>query len=112
MTTDTFPHDDILDLRDLLADEDTVAVTLAALCDAGLAQDLDDAQAYADDEPTLVAGRYFQEYARDLADDSGLTQDDAEWPARHIDWAAAAEELQQDYCELVLAGECYWVRSI
>ncbi len=49
---------------------------------------------------TLVHERYFEDYARQLAEDTGAIDDDAHWPATHIDWPAAADELKMDYTEL------------
>jgi hypothetical protein len=47
---------------------------------------------------TLVNADHFTEYAQELAEEiaePGMR--DAAWPYRHIDWEAAANELQQDY---------------
>lgn len=47
---------------------------------------------------TLVNSDHFTEYAQELAEEiaePGMR--DAAWPYRHIDWEAAANELQQDY---------------
>ena len=47
---------------------------------------------------TLVNSDYFTEYAQELAEEiaePGMRE--AAWPYRHIDWEAAADELQQDY---------------
>lgn len=46
---------------------------------------------------SVIADSYFQDYAQELADDCGMVDGAAGWPLRHIDWAAAAEELKQDY---------------
>ena len=58
----------------------------------------------------LVRDSYFETYAREFADDIGAVKSDADWPARHIDWTAAAEELQQDYSSVEYEGETYWYR--
>lgn len=34
----------------------------------------------------------------------------ASWPANHIDWEAAANELEQDYTEVDFNGEVYLYR--
>lgn len=60
---------------------------------------------------TLIRDGYFEDYARDLADDLGLIASDAQWPATCIDWAQAARELQMDYTSLDFAGETYWARG-
>lgn len=47
---------------------------------------------------TLVNADHFTEYAQELAEEMtepGMRE--ASWPYRHIDWEAAANELQQDY---------------
>ncbi len=59
----------------------------------------------------LIHEAYFEDYARQLADDLGLCDDrNAQWPHTCIDWAQAAEELQQDYTSVDFDGETYWVR--
>lgn len=62
---------------------------------------------------TLVADRHFEDYARELAEDTGMIPDDLLWPVRHIDWTAAAEELKQDYTEVDIEVDSlvdtYWV---
>ena len=75
---------------------------------------------------TLIREDYFTEYARELAEDIGAfhipadrfayhPQQDrdlsTEWPFRHIDWEAAAEELKQDYTEVEFQGSKYYVRA-
>ncbi len=60
---------------------------------------------------TLIHEDYFEDYARQLADDLGLYDDrKAQWPHTCIDWAQAAEELKQDYTSVDFDGETYWVR--
>ena len=73
---------------------------------------VDAIETYANDEPTAVAVDYIETYARELADDLGMLPKDAEWPARHIDWEAAASELLLDYNEFTLEGETYYIRSV
>lgn len=68
-------------------------------------------EGFAENEPTMVADDYFEEYAEELADDLGLLAGSNEWPARCIDWKRAAEELQQDYMLLTFDDREYWVRS-
>ena len=59
----------------------------------------------------LVRDSYFQEFAENEADELGLMNESSNsWPFNHIDWEAAAEELQQDYCEIDFDGVTYWVR--
>lgn len=57
---------------------------------------------------TLVRDTYFEDYARDLASDMGAIKEDTRWPANHIDWPAAAEELKNDYQQFAFDGVTYW----
>ena len=59
---------------------------------------------------TLIAEEHFTEYARELAYDIGALQGNEQWPHNHIDWEAAADELQRDYTEINIGGETYLVR--
>ena len=73
----------------------------------------DEASAYAADweyGKTLIHGSYFKEYAQELAEDCGMIDADATWPARCIDWDQAAEELKQDYTSVDYGGVEYWIR--
>jgi len=64
------------------------------------------------DGATLIKDSYFTEYAEQLADDLGyLNENPNRWPFNHIDWEAAAEELQQDYSQVSFFGDDYWVRG-
>lgn len=54
---------------------------------------------------------HFTEYAKQLAEDVCEMRNNLEWPFRHIDWEAAAEELQSDYTEVDVDNYTYWVRS-
>jgi hypothetical protein len=58
----------------------------------------------------LIRDDYFTEYAKQFADDIGAISDDAKWPCNHIDWDAAAEELQVDYTPVEYDGVTYWGR--
>lgn len=60
---------------------------------------------------TLIRDSYFEDYARQLAEDTGMLKGDEEWPLRHIDWEAAAGELKQDYFSVDFDGVEYWIRS-
>lgn len=61
---------------------------------------------------TLIRDSYFEDYARDLANDvHGRGVRDAEWPFNHIDWEAAADALKADYTSVDFDGVTYWVRS-
>ena len=58
----------------------------------------------------LIAERYFQEYAQDLAEDCGMVDTSASWPMTCIDWEQAARELQMDYSSIEIRGFTYWYR--
>lgn len=59
----------------------------------------------------LVRDSYFEDYARQLAEDTGAIRSDATWPSNCIDWEQAARELQQDYTSVEFDGVTYWMRS-
>jgi len=59
---------------------------------------------------TLIRDSHFEDYAQELAEDIGAIDRNAAWPACHIDWAAAAESLKQDYTSIEFDGVTYWVR--
>ena len=59
---------------------------------------------------TLIRERHFVKYAEQLADDIGAIDLNHKWPHNHIDWEAAADELQGDYCAVDFDGETYFVR--
>jgi len=58
---------------------------------------------------TLINDSYFTEYAEQTADDLYGIQDC--WPFNTIDWAFAAEQLQQDYTSINFDGAEFWIRS-
>lgn len=64
-----------------------------------------------EDGAILVRDSHFETYAEELAEELGLTHDDQRWPYTHIDWAAAANDLKQDYSEIEFDGVTYWVRA-
>lgn len=60
---------------------------------------------------TLISDYYFEEYARELAEDiSGPELREAAWPFSYIDWGAAADALRQDYSSVEVDGRTYWTR--
>lgn len=59
---------------------------------------------------TLIADSYFEEYAREFAEDIGATKDSDSWPGNCIDWKQAARELQMDYSAIEYDGTTYWIR--
>ena len=58
----------------------------------------------------LIRDSYFVTYAEELAEDIGAIDRNASWPLRHIDWEAAADELQTDYTSVEFDGVTYWAR--
>lgn len=62
------------------------------------------------DGNTVIADRYFVEYARELAEDIGAIDRNASWPLSYIDWDTAAEALKQDYSAVEFEGQTWWVR--
>lgn len=61
----------------------------------------------------LIRDSYFEEYAREFAEDIGAIQSDLanRWPYTCIDWKGAAEELQADYRDVNFDGVTYWIRA-
>lgn len=62
------------------------------------------------DGATLVRESYFEDYARELAEDIGAIKDEESWPYTCIDWAKAASDLQQAYTAVEFGDVTYWVR--
>jgi hypothetical protein len=123
-TTDIKYGADVLDVRDLIqrfeeiedaisdheggatVDEDDLneAYTLRAFL-AEIVGMGGDEEWRGDWYPTgLIRDSYFEDYARELADDIGAIDRHAQWPTNHIDWESAAEALQEDYTSAVLDG--------
>lgn len=59
---------------------------------------------------TLVRDSYFEDFARDEAEQLGLIKSDMSWPYTCINWEEAAEQLQQDYTSVDFGGVDYWYR--
>jgi hypothetical protein len=81
-----------------------------------LANDLrvDDLENY--DEPTMIVDSYFENYAREVAEEFGCIDTKGncmtdQWPYNCIDWEKASEELQQYYISVEFDGETYWIKS-
>jgi hypothetical protein len=53
---------------------------------------------------------YFEDYAKEFAHDIGAINDETTWPATHIDWSAAADELRYDYTDVEFQGNNYLFR--
>ena len=83
------------ELEELFELESELGMTLEAADQAGL---------YFIDED------YFEEYARELAYDTGAIDSDSAWPCTHIDWEAAADELRMNYTEVEYEGNTYLVQ--
>jgi len=60
---------------------------------------------------TLIRDSYFEDYARELADDIGAVDKNAGWPNNCIDWEKAADELKADYMCVDFDGVEYWIRG-
>lgn len=59
---------------------------------------------------TLIADSYFQDYAQELAEDTGAINRGAGWPTNCIDWERAARGLQMDYSQTVFHDSTFWYR--
>ncbi len=59
---------------------------------------------------TMIADAYFEEYAKELAEELGVISDKHEWPYTCIDWEEAANALQEDYTEIEIQKEIFWYR--
>ena len=86
------------------ANEEELA-SLKALAEAG-----EDSPDWTTGE-TLIRESYFEDYARELAEDIGAIQKDMSWPCNHIHWDAACDELKQDYIEIDFDGVTYFIRA-
>ena len=56
--------------------------------------------------PALIAEEDFEDWVRDYADDGNPSS----WPSNHIDWAAAADEMRDSFCEFHYDGTTYLIR--
>ena len=59
----------------------------------------------------LIRESYFEDYARELAEDIGAIPKDSKWPCTCIDWEQAAEELKADYTSVDFNGTTYYMRT-
>lgn len=59
----------------------------------------------------LIREDYFEDYAREPAEDIGAIDPNALWPLSYIDWEAAAEALLVDYIEVEYRGTTYYARA-
>lgn len=109
--------DDFFDIRDVIAEveatEDEPDELRQELVDL-----LEEVKGYGGDHQwrgdwypvTLIHDAHFEDYAREMAEDIGAVQADAEWPAYCIDWERAANDLRIDYSSVDFNGETYWYR--
>jgi len=58
----------------------------------------------------LINLNYFEEYAKELAQDLGCISGNEEWPFNCIDWKKAAEILSQDHAQITYGKETYLAR--
>jgi hypothetical protein len=115
-------QDDVIDSRDVIARIDELESEIYAedapedaIQDvdelAALKEFAEEAKGYAPDwhhGATLIRDSYFEDYAREFAEDIGGHVD--RWPYTCIDWKQAARELQYDYSAVEFDGVTYWVR--
>jgi len=57
---------------------------------------------------TFIADSYFEDYARDYADDMDILSNVGGWPFTCINWEQAAADLQMNYSAVELDGYTYW----
>ena len=125
MAREVSNSDDIIDSRDIIERiEELEAMVEDDSIDDDEKEELEVLQAlaaegqdYASDwkyGETLIRDSHFQDYAEEFFNDTADSSTiDAmnQWPLRHIDWEAAAEELKQDYTTIDFDGVDYWIRS-
>jgi hypothetical protein len=73
----------------------------------------EEASGYASDwrhGESLIRDSYFEDYARQLAEDIGAIKGNESWPLSYIDWEAAAEALKMDYTSVDFDGVEFWIR--
>lgn len=137
----TFEHEDVIDSRDIQEKIDELEGEFNGLLkdyeDAGDEDEQDEAEEnlenwmdeYANEYAglllfkelgdtsewqygeTFIKEDYFEDYARQLAEDCGMLKDCGLWPLNCIDWERATRELKYDYSELTIDGETYYFRN-
>jgi len=60
---------------------------------------------------TLIRDSYFEEYARDFAEDCCKMPTNIQWPYPRTDWSEAAEQLKMDYMSVDFDGVEYWIKA-
>ena len=113
---------DIIDVRAMMARYEYIEYSKDWVVQVGEAQELravldqlagngGDEQWRGDWYPVeLIRDDYFQEYAKDLAEDTGAINPLVYWPNNCIDWERATRELQMDYTKVDAYGTTYWYR--
>lgn len=111
-------REDVLDSRDIIdrieeldgTDSETEQEELTTL--QKIIEDIRDVSGDSpEDGAALISDSYFEEYARELAEDIGAINRDMNWPLNCIDWEQAAKELKYDYSSIDFDGIEYWVHS-
>ncbi len=111
--TSGFDLRDVIDRYETIEDDGEPTPERAAIMEL-----LDEVRGYGGDEQwrgdwypvQFIADSYFEEYARELAEDIGAIDHDAQWPNSYIDWDAAAKALLVDYSSVEINGATYWYR--
>jgi hypothetical protein len=112
-------RDDVIDSRDIIQRIDDLEFDVEILNEDELEelQILKDLAEDASDSPdwkcgeTLISDDYFEDYAKELAQDNGDINGGEGWPFNCIDWEEAADQLKQDYFDVDFDGVTYWVRA-
>lgn len=60
---------------------------------------------------SLINDNYFEDYAKQTAEDLGLISGETQWPATCIDWERAANELKSDYTCIEWDDETFYLRA-
>lgn len=93
-----------IDLRDLAGEE--LAKWQKAFEEAGV-----DFEGQKENDPTMIPDEDFEDYAQELAEDTGMISRETQWPLTCIDWEQASRELKMDYSSVEVDGTEYWFRS-
>lgn len=121
--------DEVIDVRDVIARVEELETRGATVADDESEEDevmelatlrglLEDLAGNGGDEEwrgdwypvTLIRCTYFEDFAREEAEQLGLIDSNAKWPHTCIDWGRAAEELQDDYSSCDFDGIDYLYR--
>lgn len=62
-----------------------------------------------EDGVALVADGYFEDYAREMAEDCGMVGDGNKM-SDYVDWERWASDVQTDYSSVEFDDETYWYR--